>query len=446
MLVVLNQSIDFVALHAAYPERYPFLLESVVSGQQARYDILFAYPQKQVVLHAQHAVSVDDVAVSTSFLKTFEQHWQACNATMGKIQHQCLPFSGGWFVYLGYELAQEIEPTLRLPAHTSNQPTAYAVRIPVALIYDHQTAQTTLFAEDGQTSAAAQVQVDCNAVSACPIPSKPLADLHEESAESFMQGVEAIKRYIVDGDVFQVNLSRAWQGCLRPNVSATDVYRSLRQTNPAPFAGLATFAGHSICSSSPERLVCVRDGWVQARPIAGTRPRSAQMATDQNLAQALLAHPKERAEHVMLIDLVRNDLGRLCRAGSVEVDEFMRLESYAHVHHIVSNVKGQLREGISPSDVIAATFPGGTITGCPKVRCMQIIAELEQQTRKAYTGAMGYVNHDGSLDLNILIRTLNVSAQQCHFRAGAGIVADSDPSKELAETRAKAKGLIQCLV
>jgi anthranilate synthase component 1 len=159
----------------------------------------------------------------------------------------------------------------------------------------------------------------------------------------------------------------------------------------------------------------------------------------------LLSHPKEQAEHIMLIDLERNDLGRICRPGSVRVDEFMVLESYAHVHHIVSNIRGELREDVTPGQVIRAVFPGGTITGCPKVRCMEIIAELEQEPRGAYTGSMGYINRDGSMDLNILIRTMTVADDRIRLRAGAGIVADSAPGAELDETRAKARGLLRAL-
>jgi anthranilate synthase component 1 len=184
---------------------------------------------------------------------------------------------------------------------------------------------------------------------------------------------------------------------------------------------------------------------VHTRPIAGTYPRSPDADQDRALSQDLLRHPKERAEHVMLIDLERNDLGRVCRTGSVQVSEFMTLESYRHVHHIVSEVSGELRDGITPAQVIRAVFPGGTITGCPKVRCMQIIAELEQAPRTAYTGSMGYINRDGSLDLNILIRTIVRNGTGISLRAGAGIVADSIPERELAETRAKARGLLAAL-
>ena len=193
------------------------------------------------------------------------------------------------------------------------------------------------------------------------------------------------------------------------------------------------------------RLLSVRGGVASTRPIAGTRPRSENDARDNSLSAELFSHPKELAEHVMLIDLERNDLGRVCDAGTVEVDEMMVLESYAHVHHIVSNVKGRLRDDVMPGQAIAAVFPGGSITGCPKIRCMEIIAELEQEPRGAYTGSFGYLNRDGSLDLNILIRTMVKQGNKLTFRAGAGIVADSDPCAELEETRAKAKGLLKAL-
>jgi anthranilate synthase component 1 len=223
------------------------------------------------------------------------------------------------------------------------------------------------------------------------------------------------------------------------------VYRRLRAANPSPFAALLRDGGFAALSSSPERLVEIRGSAVSTRPIAGTRPRGATPQADAALIRSLLDNEKERAEHVMLIDLERNDLGRVCVGGSVRVDEYMSVESYAHVHHIVSNVSGRLRKDVSPVQVIRALFPGGTITGCPKVRCMEIIAELEATGRGAYTGSMGYLNRDGSCDLNILIRTITARDGRFAFRTGAGIVADSNPAQELAETRAKAEGLLRAL-
>jgi anthranilate synthase component I len=219
----------------------------------------------------------------------------------------------------------------------------------------------------------------------------------------------------------------------------------LRAANPSPFAAFLWHGDFSVLSSSPERLLSVRGNRISTRPIAGTRPRGATPEDDAALIRSLLDNEKERAEHVMLIDLERNDLGRVCEGGSVQVDEYMSVESYAHVHHIVSNVSGRLRSGVSPIGAIRALFPGGTITGCPKFRCMQIIAELEGCGRGAYTGSIGYLNRDGSCDLNILIRTITAQGSSCTFRAGAGIVADSNPAQELAETRAKAEGMLRAL-
>lgn len=250
---------------------------------------------------------------------------------------------------------------------------------------------------------------------------------------------------IARGDVYQANLSRGWRARLAAGTTAARLYARLRRSNPAPFAGIAAMPGFTLLSSSPERLVRVRHGQASTRPIAGTRPRGSTALDDESLKRDLVLSEKERAEHVMLVDLERNDLGRICIGGSVEVDEFMTVESYATVHHIVSNVRGRLREGVTPGEVLAAVFPGGTITGCPKIRCMQILAELERGPRDAYTGSMGYLGPDGSLDMNILIRTLTVAGGSVGFRTGAGIVADSRPDSELAESRAKARGMLRAL-
>jgi anthranilate synthase component I len=246
--------------------------------------------------------------------------------------------------------------------------------------------------------------------------------------------------------VYQTNLSRGWQGRSTPPADPVCIYQRLRATNPSPFAALLRAEDFALLSSSPERLVSIRGNTVSTRPIAGTRPRGATAEADAALIRSLLDNEKERAEHVMLIDLERNDLGRVCAGGSVRVDEYMSVETYAHVHHIVSNVSGRLRNDVSPIGVIRALFPGGTITGCPKIRCMEIIAELEGVGRGAYTGSIGYLNRDGSCDLNILIRTITAQGGLFKFRAGAGIVADSNPAQELAETRAKAEGLLRALV
>ncbi|HEX5694188.1 MAG TPA: chorismate-binding protein, partial [Arenimonas sp.] len=277
-----------------------------------------------------------------------------------------------------------------------------------------------------------------------PPPDFAAPVLEQDPPARFTDGVARIHDYLQAGDAFQVNLSRAWRARFDRAPDPAAVYDRLRRNNPAPFAGLMRHGDAALLSSSPERLVSVRGRRMDTRPIAGTRPRFPG-DDDQARIRDLVGNPKERAEHVMLIDLERNDLGRVCQPGSVRVDELMGVESYAHVHHIVSNVTGTLREDATPGAIVRAVFPGGTITGAPKVRCMEIIAELEGEGRGAYTGAFGYLGNDGDLDLNILIRSAWLQGQALQFRTGAGIVVDSDADRELDETRAKARGLLRAL-
>ncbi|HET7756213.1 MAG TPA: chorismate-binding protein, partial [Steroidobacteraceae bacterium] len=291
-----------------------------------------------------------------------------------------------------------------------------------------------------------------DAAAAAQQPEEPaeleVGPVREEDPAAFLARVRQAQEYVRAGDIYQANLSRPWSVAITSRgagAGAAALYRRLRAANPAPFAALAQWGGVALLSSSPERLVRVRDRRIDTRPIAGTRPRTRRPGADAVEIPALATHPKERAEHVMLIDLERNDLGRVCRAGTVRVDELMTIESYVHVHHIVSNVSGELRADITPLGAVRAVFPGGTITGCPKFRCMQIIAELEGTGRGAYTGSLGYLTPAGGLDLNILIRTIELRGGQAAFRAGAGIVADSEPERELEETRAKARGLLRAL-
>jgi anthranilate synthase component 1 len=316
------------------------------------------------------------------------------------------------------------------------------------VIHDHDTGRTLVVVEAVREVLLKQIVQDSAQIPALhglPPLDVSFSTIDEEDPQRFLDAVARIHDYIVEGDVFQVNLSRCWNLLLEQAADPALIYASLRVHNPSPFGGLARWRNVAIISSSPERLVSVRNGLVETRPIAGTRPRARTAAADRAFSDALLASPKERAEHIMLIDLERNDLGRICVPGTIEVNELMSLESYAHVHHIVSNVRGRLREKISPGEVLRAVFPGGTITGCPKVRCMEIISELEHLPRGAYTGSMGYLDRNGNMDLNILIRTLVCHGRHLQLRAGAGIVADSDAKAELQETRAKARGLLRAL-
>jgi 4-amino-4-deoxychorismate synthase (2-amino-4-deoxychorismate-forming) component I len=423
---------DLLALHVHNPQRYPHLLESSATGAQGRYDILFAFPGESLVVNDSR---------DGDFLRELDARW--ARAARGQAPAGSLPFRGGWFVYLAYELAAQIEPQLALRTDVSGLPLASATRIPAAVIRDRLRRLCWIVAEE--ESYLPLIRDDIAALRGMSAANEALslAPPVEDEPQPYLDAVARVLQYIRDGDVFQVNLSRQWQTDWPRGLASATLYDRLRRANPGPFSGLATWGDRAIISSSPERLVEVRGERVQTRPIAGTRPRGDRAASDRAKSDELLRHPKEQAEHIMLIDLERNDLGRVARPGTVRVNELMTLESYATVHHIVSNVEARLRAGVTPGEVIRAVFPGGTITGCPKVRCMQIIAELEQQARGAYTGSIGYLNHDGSMDLNILIRTIVRGNGRLGFRAGAGIVYDSDPWHELDETRDKAAGLLR---
>ena len=419
-------AIDLAALCYHNKERYPFLLESVHHNDINRYSILFAFPGQQIVLH-----DFSDF----NFLAELESKLNNTPVDSD------LPFSGGWFSYLSYELIGQIEPVLKDDLHTSDLPIAYAVEIPTAIIVDHQKGVCYLVDQHGSEERINQVLTDIASIKTIP-KAGISGELTQENESKFVNGVKSSKDYIMAGDVFQVNLSRQWCYELDEETDSAVIYSALRQANPAPFSALIQYQNFSIISSSPERLFSVQDGVVQTRPIAGTHPRG-QGSEDEAQKHHLINHPKEQAEHIMLLDLERNDMGRVCEYGSVYVNEVMTLETYPYVHHIVSNIKGKVREGVGVKDLIRALFPGGTITGCPKVRCMQIISELEQMPRGAYTGSLGYISQDGKIDFNILIRSFVQTDKTLTFRAGAGIVYDSIPQRELEETKHKAAGLIR---
>jgi len=439
---------DLLHLHTRHPDRYPHLLESVSHGApQARYDILFAFPGNTLTLDGSGQLHHEDVPIDGDFLETFDAHWRSLARSTPP--GPPVPFHGGWFVYLGYELARYIEPSLACLPTDPGWPTAQAVRFPAAVVRDHARRQTWVVSEIDRAELLVQMEQDLREADEAPSPTASLPTIDhivEEVEAIYRERVDRTLEYIRAGDTFQVNLSRAWRGRFQAPPEPASLYSRLRLTNPAPYAGLMTLGGNrAVVSSSPERLVQTRQGRISTRPIAGTFPRFTDAHADQQQRLALVQHSKERAEHVMLVDLERNDLGRICRPGSVRANELFTVESYPHVHHIVSNVSGDLRDDVSPAQVIRAVFPGGTITGCPKLRTMQIIAELEGAPRGAYTGSMGYINRDGSHDLNILIRTMMLDGQDLDLRAGGGIVADSDPERELRETRAKAKGMLAAL-
>jgi anthranilate synthase component 1 len=446
-------------LAALHPSRYPVLFDSAADGPLSRTSILVAEPRASLWLDSSGRVGAEGITPrGADFLTALENWWLAerlpANAAdpadrrSGHAGRQSgqrrLPFAGGWAVFLSYEAAQEIEPRLRLPA--SSLPwRAFALRTPCALVHERATGKVFAIAEGAAADSLERLEADARSVagfSESTADSLDVESVIEEDPAAYLGRVVRAKEYVRAGDIYQANLSRPWRVKLAREPDIGSLYNRLCKANPAPFAALAQWRGTTILSSSPERLVRIADGHIDTRPIAGTRPRSRRPGEDLAEMRELAAHPKERAEHIMLIDLERNDLGRVSEPGSVRVDELMTIESYAHVHHIVSNVSGRLRADVTPIGALRAVFPGGTITGVPKFRCMQIIAELEGTGRGAYTGSLGFLGRDGTMDMNILIRTLSVQGHRVELRAGGGIVADSDPQRELEETRAKARGML----
>jgi len=421
---------DLLAVHALKPDIYPYLLASNTrGGQNSRYSLLLSHPQETVCQYAGDEDCLASIDIDLTNIR----------------QQPDFPFCGGWFVFLSYEYAQTIEPQVKYFIGPSALPIAFKSRIPAVIIVDHEDESAHIVVEDEFHNLINQMLEDISGLSDY-IPGDLVAgSIEEDNPDIYLDHITRTKQYIRDGDIFQANLSRNWTVSYKQHCDPVALYHNLTRSNPAQFAALIKFQDQYIISSSPERLISVKDGIAQSRPIAGTHPRGKTVKQDTELSKHLLAHPKEKAEHVMLIDLVRNDLGRFCEPGSIRVTEKMVLESYEHVHHIVSNIEGRIRSGQTVADIVHAVFPGGTITGCPKVRCMEIISELEQAPRGPYTGSLGYIGLDGHMDLNILIRTLLYDRNTVSFRAGGGIVHESVPAKELMETRHKAQGLLNAI-
>ena len=364
------------------------------------------------------------------------------------------PFQGGAIGYFSYDIVREIE---KLPNQASDDlglPELYFMLFNDVFVYDHQE-QVLWIISHGEQSEQKKLErrvayyVDEWARTDVLVPvqndyvEKTISKTASLSEEAFCEAAEKIKTYIGAGDVFQVNLSVRQSREL--TTDPLHIYQILRELNPSPYMSYFHTPDFQFVSASPELLVKKNGEELSTRPIAGTRSRGKDDQEDQTLADTLINNEKERAEHVMLVDLERNDLGRVSRYGSVEVDELMVIEKYSHVMHIVSNVKGTLAEENDLYDVIRATFPGGTITGAPKVRTMEIIEELEPVRRGIYTGSIGWIGFDDNMELNIAIRTMVCTEGQAHVQAGAGIVIDSIPSNEYKESLKKAKALWHAL-
>jgi para-aminobenzoate synthetase component 1 len=433
------------------PAALPFLLESArPGGASARWSFLGGDPVFTVRADGEgvHVLPGPSAPASEGPLRTLRNllaPWRVLRPDGFP------PFFGGFVGLLSYDLGRRFE---RLPVHALDD-----LAVPDLDLSFVDTVVTWLPDPASRAALRAEALHDRGreriaavfARLARPAPARPErpAPVVGEprpgvSRDRFLAMVHRAKDYIAAGDIFQANLSQRF-ACPVSGLDPWSLYRTLTGINPSPFACYLDRGGHQVVSSSPERLAAVDGRRVQARPIAGTRPRGADATGDRARGAEMLASPKERAEHVMLVDLMRNDLGRVCDYGSVRVTEFMATERYSHVMHIVSNVEGVLGPGKDALAVVRAVFPGGTITGAPKVRCMEIIEELEPVRRGLYTGSAGYLSAAGDMDLNILIRTIVLKAGRAFFQTGAGIVADSDPAFEHQETLHKAEAMRRAL-
>jgi anthranilate synthase component 1 len=363
------------------------------------------------------------------------------------------PFAGGWIGYFTYEWASALEPRVPVAGQVAEVPNAEFHLFPTVLAFDHAAQRLVLMTtcHGGAKDAPDALQLLDNLVEELNAPAASMGDFRllgegpsaQMSQATFEAGVEKLQAAIACGEIFQAVLSQRFEQSFEGDAFA--LYRALRLTNPAPHMFYFEGDDLTLIGSSPERLVAVHDGRVENRPIAGTRKRGADPDEDERLGAELLDDRKERAEHVMLVDLARNDLGRVARFDSVHVKEFMALEKFAKVQHMVSRVECDLAAGKTPVDALAASFPAGTVSGAPKVRAMELLAEIETEARGPYAGAFGYLDVNGNLDMAITIRTLVVRDDTVSVQAGAGIVFDSKPQREYEETLEKAAALFQAL-
>ena len=383
-----------------------------------------------------------------------------------------IPFLGGAVGYFGYDLCHFIE---RLPFTAIDDlklPESYLAFYDAILAFDHLEEMAYLIAtgfpelEEGQRLRRARIRLEelknwlyaASPTQEASFPRRESLDNGESEPtpenrkillksnfthDEYIKAVDMVREYIAAGDVFQVNLSQRFESDLP--CPAYELYKRLRMVNPAPFASYLNFQGVTIVSASPERFLKVQGDLVETRPVKGTRPRGREPVEDQSLAQELTQSAKDRAENVMIVDLERNDLGRVCHYGTVKVTELAIMETFPTIFHLTSTIVGRLRQGKSNIDLLKATFPGGSITGAPKVRAMEIIDELEPTKRSVYTGSIGYLSFNGDLDINIVIRTFLIKEGKAYFQVGGGIIYDSDSEAEYLETLDKAKALIQAL-
>ena len=432
-----------------------FLLESAEQGQRfGRWSFIGVAPRTVIRLEG-------DALTVGGEPRAFDDPYAAVAEELSRYRVAPLaglpPFSGGAVGLFGYDLARHAEPSIG-PANPDElgAPDLALMVSDVLLAFDHFTHEVTVLANvfvdeelERRYDEAVLAIVEVRERLSAPVPRVRAAAravpafCSNVGAAGYVASVERAKDYIRAGDIYQVVPSQRWSA--DSPVEAFSIYRGLRAVNPSPYMYFLDFEDFEIAGASPEPLVKVTARRAEHRPVAGTRRRAATVDEDLERARELLVDPKERAEHVMLVDLARNDLGRVCEYGSVAVDELMIVETYSHVMHIVSSVSGRLRDGVSAMDALRASLPAGTLSGAPKIRAMQILDELEPVKRGPYGGAVGYLSYTGDLDTCIYIRSAFVKDGRAHMQAGAGIVADSDADEELRETEAKARAVLAAI-
>lgn len=440
---------------------YSFLLESVEGGERlARYSFLGGFPSLVFSSKADKIILTEGKVRKTFTTNDPIQELKKILSQYKFVRVDGLPrFSGGLVGFFGYDMVRFMEDLPDKNPDDLKVPDSVFMLTDMLLIFDHVDHKIKVVSNvhvkanplKSYDEAITKIEKIINELKS--VPSKKIATVNKRAAglrlksnfteEGFEKIVKKAKEYIKKGDIIQVVLSQRFEA--RIESSPFQIYRALRSINPSPYMYYLKLNDFSLVGSSPEIMVRCEDGVVELRPIAGTRPRGASEEEDSSLLKELLADPKERAEHIMLVDLGRNDIGRVCSYKSVKVSELMTIEKYSHVMHIVSDVSGRLKDNKDVFDVIRATFPAGTVSGAPKVRAMEIIDELENVRRGTYAGSVGYFSFSGNLDSCITIRTILIKDNVAYIQAGAGIVADSDPKREYQETVNKAKALVRAI-
>lgn len=439
---------------------YSFFLDSGMDpGKMGRYSFMGSDPFLVLRSRGDEITVIKEGAEETRQGNPFDVLGEFLELYSLKVQETPVPFVGGAVGYFSYDLGRFIESIPDTAVDDLQLPECYVAFYDAVVAYDHLEGKTyvvsTGFPELDETArlqhAEERLKDLRNHVLLSPPPQETKEALAGKNAklkanfthDNYLKAVETAREYICAGDIFQVNLSQRFEAAM--DVSPYELYKRLRKINPAPFANYFGFDGVTIVGASPERFLKLRGDRVETRPIKGTRPRGRTPQEDDELARSLLASVKDRAENVMIVDLERNDIGRVCRYGTVRVTELAILETYPTVFHLTSTVVGQLREGSDRIDLLKATFPGGSITGAPKVRSMEIIDQLEPTRRSVYTGSLGYLSFNGDMDLDIVIRTIIVKDGKAYFQVGGAITYDSDPEAEYIETLDKGRAMMQAL-